>query len=169
MKDLLPKGARLVDGTARAAYYGGDYYEFAGKLKAADTASAEESGGTCVTFTIEGFQYYSEYPKIALYYDVSVRDDPVWTENPGLEHNAYRNTAFWGNGSASTDVAVNREVLDIEKDGEQLPQYGPDGMPLLDAEQNPIPSNNVRYSIVINAGAKDLAPDEGRSIPAAPA
>ncbi len=169
LTDLLPRGAVLVEDSVKMAFYENDYYEYEGinlpdnsVYKASEHIKAvigevEPDGTTPVTFTIdEGYNGDGNSHILAVYYDVSIQDDPLWTENPGLEDHLYRNEVSWGSESAGTDVTVEREVPDIKKSGEQLPQYDANGAPMLDADGNPILSNTIRYGIIINAGAKDL-------------
>ena len=170
--DLLPKGASFVNNSVRLMFYGNDYYEYDSITKPngtvyittdhihATVGTANADGTTPVTFTIDdGYNEDNNLHILAIYYDVSIKDDPIWAENPSLESHLYHNEVTWGNENAGTDVTVDREVPDIEKTGEQLPQYDSNGEPMLDSEGHPILSSNIRYSVIINAGEKDLAPD----------
>lgn len=168
LTDLIPKGATLVEDSVKMAFYGNDWYEYdvnGSGYKASEHIRAEvdatnTDGTTPVTFTIDdGYNGDGQHHVLVVYYDLSVKDDPLWTDDPGLESHRYRNQVTWGSESDTTDVTVEREVPDIKKSGEQLPQYDANGDPVLDSEGNPILSNTIRYAVVINAGAKDLVPD----------
>lgn len=166
LTDLLPKGATLVEDSVKMAFYVHDWYEYDGNgsYKASEhihavVGATNSDGTTPVTFTIDdGYNGNGEYHVLAVYYDLSIKDDPLWTENPGLGSHLYRNEVTWGSESDETDVTVDREVPDIKKTGEQLPQYDANGDPIQDKDGNPLLSNTIRYSVVINAGAKDLVP-----------
>ena len=166
LTDLLPKGATLVEDTVKMAFYVHDWYEYdknGSEYKASEHIKAEigeqnPDGTTPVTFTIDdGYNGDGQHHVLAVYYDLSIKDDPLWTENPGLGSHLYRNEVTWGSESDGTDVTVEREVPDIKKTGEQLPQYDANGDPMQD-NGNLLLSNTIRYSVVINAGAKDLVP-----------
>lgn len=168
LTDLIPKGATLVEDSVKMAFYGNDWYEYdtnGSGYKASEHIRTEvgettPDGTTPVTFTIDdGYNGDGQHHVLVVYYDLSVKDDPLWTDDPGLESHRYRNQVTWGSESDTTDVTVEREVPDIKKSGEQLPQYDANGNPVLDSEGNPILSNTIRYAVVINAGAKDLVPD----------
>lgn len=168
LTDLLPKGATLVENSVKMFFYennwsekGTDYgdYETKDHIHFA-VGKTNPNGTTPVTFTIdEGYNKSGLYNTLVVYYDLSVVDDPLWDEDPGLESHLYRNQVTWGSESDGTDVTVERDIPDIKKSGEQLPQYDADGNPITDNEGNPILSNTIRYGIVINAGAKDLNPN----------
>ncbi len=166
LTDLLPKGATLVEDSVKMAFYGNDWYEYdtnGSGYKASEHIKAEigeqnPDGTTPVTFTIDdGYNGDGACHVLVVYYDLSIKDDPRWTENPGLGNHLYRNEVTWGSESDGTDVTVEREVPDIKKTGEQLPQYDANGDPMQD-NGNLLLSNTIRYSVVINAGAKDLVP-----------
>lgn len=172
LTDRLPRGAVLMEDSVRMAFYGNDYYEYEGinlpdnsVYKASEhirgaIGEVEPDGTTPVMFTIdEGYNGDGNSHILAVYYDVSIQGDPLWTENPGLGNHLYRNKVSWGSESTGTDVTVEREVPDIKKSGEQLPQYGANGDPMLDTDGNPVLSNTIRYGVIINAGAKDLNPE----------
>lgn len=166
LTDLLPKGATLVEDSVKMAFYVHDWYEYDGNgsYKASEHIHAvvgeiNSDGTTPVTFTIDdGYNGDGQHHTLVVYYDLSIKDDPLWTENPGLGSQLYRNKVTWGSESDETDVTVEREVPDIKKTGEQLPQYDANGTPILDSDGEPLLSNTIRYAVVINAGEKDLVP-----------
>lgn len=172
LTDLLPKGASLVTDSVTMRFYGNDYYEYpsiqyddgtghityeaANHIRVSASATNPD-GTTLVTFTIDdGYNGDGTNHILAIYYKVSVKEDTAWTEDPATEKRLYRNQVTWGTENAATDVTVEREVPDVEKIGEQLPQYDSEGNPVLDSEGNPVWSDTVRYYILINIGAKDL-------------
>ena len=171
LTDLLPKGTKLVESSVRMAFYDNDYYEYGGinlsgggTYQAADHIHAavgamNEDGTTPVTFTIDaGYNGDGQAHTLAVYYDVSIADDSIWTDDPGLESHIYRNEVTWGSESTGTDVTVERDVPELAKTGAQLPQLDANGEPMKDAQGNPVLSNTVRYYVTINQGAKDLDP-----------
>lgn len=175
--DLLPAGATLLPDTVTMKFNYGEYaegdaiswsisedpwnvtYMAKGHIHAA-AGTANADGTTPVTFTIdEGYNGDGKQNTLAVYYQVSIAEDPRWAEDPGLEQHTYTNTATWGTSSAETDVSVTRDVPEVAKTGAQLPQLDSSGNPVLDGEGNRILSDTLRYSIIINQGAKDLVPD----------
>lgn len=158
--DILPAGATLQAGTLKAVYHASDWWEDnSGNLTVtAGEPQRNEDGTTTVTLTIGNFSYKPDIPILAVYYDVSIASDPIWADDPALEEHTYVNHASWDDSRADTEVTVDRDVPDVEKTGEQLPEYGADGKPVLDAQGEPIMSNTIRYSIIVNAGGRDLAP-----------
>lgn len=175
--DLLPAGAALLPDTVTMKFNYGEYAEgdaiswnisedpwnvtyMAKDHIHANVATANADGTTPVTFTIdEGYNGDGKQNTLAVYYQVSIAEDPRWAEDPGLEQHTYTNTATWGTSSAETDVRVTRDVPEVAKTGVQLPQLDSSGNPVLDGNGNPILSDTLRYSIIINQGAKDLVPD----------
>lgn len=172
VKDILPSGASLVVRSAHMRfYYNG--YETA-KIDWQDdsgqhtynanqnlTAASETSDGTTtLTFTIkDGYNGDGKANTLAIYYDVSIAKDPIWTDNPGLEEHLYTNHASWGDSEVSTDVTVERDVPKLEKTGAQLPQYDENGNPMKDNEGKELLSHTVRYTVFINPAAQDLDPN----------
>ena len=112
-----------------------------------------------MTFTIDAGYNGDGLPHIlAVYYDVSIAKDSIWTDDPGLESHIYHNEVTWNGESADTDVTVERDVPELAKTGAQLPQLDVNGEPVKDAQGKPLLSNTVRYYVTINQGAKDLDP-----------
>lgn len=57
----------------------------------------EPDGRTPITFTIDnGYNGDGNHNTLAIYYDVSIAEDPRWTDDPGLESHVYRNQAALG-------------------------------------------------------------------------
>lgn len=151
--DRLPRGTVLVTDSVQAFYrqQGNDYYHTPnadGHDLIIEVMSQTENsdGTTSVTFQIPNFHYSSQYPELAIYYDVSIKNDSIWTDDPGLESHIYHNEVSWGSESAGVDVTVNRDVPELEKSGEQL------------LDENGNPTETVRYYIVVNPAGKDLVP-----------
>lgn len=174
LTDLLPAGATLQADTVKMMFYYNDYYQTDHISKwdeggehtyvAADhihtgIGGKNEDGTTTVTFTIDdGYNLDGNTNILAVYYDVSIAGDPIWTDNPGLEEHLYTNKASWGTASVENDVTVNRDVPKLAKEGVQLPSVDAEGNPVLDAQGNPVYSNTVRYTVIINQGGLDLDP-----------
>lgn len=179
VKDILPSGASLVEGSAHLRFYYNGYetdkiewWDNGQQTYYADqnlTAASETSDGTTtLTFTIkDGYNNdvkHSSDPNkswhtLAIYYDVSIAKDPIWTDDPGLEEHLYTNRASWGDNETSTDVTVERDVPELKKTGAQLPQYDENGNPMKDKDDKELLSNTLRYTVTINPGAQDLDPN----------
>lgn len=167
--DILPSGSAFLKDTVRIAFYGNDYYEYptsyfyGGSYTAQNHLNTsvepgEENETTRVVFTIgDGYNGDGKSNTLALYYDVSIAEDSRWKDNPGLEHYIYKNKATW-KCNVEMNVAVEREVKNVDKRGQQLPQYNTHGEQVYDAKGDPILSNIVRYSVIINQGKKNLDP-----------
>jgi hypothetical protein len=171
LTDLLPAGAALQADTVKVMFYGNDYYDYPmifgnnGQTYVVtdhihtDIGGKNEDGTTTVTFTINGSYNLNGATNIlAVYYDVSIAEDPIWMDNPGLEKHLYTNKASWGTVSVENEVTVNRDVPKLAKEGVQLPQVDTEGNSVLDAQGNPVYSNTVRYTVIINQGGLDLDP-----------
>lgn len=173
VKDILPSGASLVEESAYLRFYYNDNYQTDSiswndangnqKYTAVDNfnAASETSDGiTTLTFTVkDGYNNDGKANTLAIYYDVSIAKDPIWTDNPGLEEHLYTNRASWGDSEATTDVTVERDVPELEKTGAQLPQYDENGNPLKGSDGKELLSNTVRYTVTINPGEQDLDPN----------
>lgn len=169
LTDLLPAGAELVTDSVEMWFYENPWSEqpelWGYDYKAAENISykieeTKEDGTTPVTFTIkDGYSKDGKVHTLAVYYDVTIKEDPAWEDDPSLEEQLYRNKVTWGTENSEMEVTVEREVPEIEKAGEQLPQYNADGEPIIDDSGKPVLSDIIRYCIVINAGGKDLVPE----------
>ena len=169
IKDILPKGAELVDDTVSMKFYQNDYSEpdtnwgnpeYKPNENITYSQLENNDGTTTVTFTIK--DGYNSNPNnsfdiLVIYYDVSIAKDEIW-DDPSTGQHIYTNHASWGDNSTSTDVTVDREVPTLAKTGAQLPQLDDNGEPMKDTQGNPVLSNTVRYYVTINQAAQDLDP-----------
>ena len=169
--DLLPAGATLQEDTVTMQFYGNDYYEYSEisangqTYKATDhihsnISNKNADGTTTVTFTIDnGYNLNGNTNTLVIYYEVNIAEDPLWENNPALEEHLYTNKATWGETTVENNVTVNREVPDLDKTGERVPQYDADGNLMKDNDGNILYSNTIRYHVLVNAGGKDLVPE----------
>lgn len=174
LTDTLPAETKLVKDSVKLRFYYREYDERDSiswydngphTYTCAENLSVSEENGV-VTFTIKdgynGDVHHTTQGKqpntLVLYYDLSIKDDPIWTENPGLEMHVYENKVTWGSEESGTDVTVNRDVPELAKTGAQLPQYDEKGDPMTDDDGNILLSDTVRYYVTINQGGKDLDP-----------
>lgn len=163
VSDILPAGTALLNSSINMEFYFNDYYseekiswwdgektqEYIANEHIACT-TAVENGRTQLTFTIEeGYNGDGNAHTLAIYYQLSFADDPIWSNDPGREQVLYENNAQWGGELASVETAVEREVPEIKKDGAVIKE-----------EINGIvtPTNRVQYRVVINAGEQDIDP-----------
>lgn len=117
----------------------------------------EPDGRTPITFTIDnGYNGDGNHNTLAIYYDVSIAEDPRWTDDPGLESHIYRNRAVWGDAQAGVDVTVERDVPEIAKTGAQLPQLDENGDPAKNLDGSTVYTDIVEYSVLINPAGEDL-------------
>lgn len=166
--DTLPDGATLVDGSVHASFFAGENNQpttnyngtnFNGDQKP-QVSTSQNDGKTVMTVTIPNYKYYDDgnhqYCKVAIYYQLSVKDDPSW--NSSMQK-TYSNTAKWGSHSASSNTTIKRDATKIAKSGEQLDKNG--NAVKLDSSGKPIvtPSGKVRYYVEVNTGAEDLDPN----------
>lgn len=166
--DTLPDGATLVDGSVHANFFAGENNQqttnyngtdFNGDQKPQVTTSTDD-GKTVMTVIIPNYKYYEDgnhqYSKIAIYYQLSVKDDPSWMKD---RSKTYSNTAKWDSHSATSNTTIKRDATKIAKSGEQLDkdgnpvQIGSDGKPFV------TPSGKVRFYVEVNTGAEDLDPN----------
>lgn len=163
VSDILPAGTALVNSSINMEFYFNDYYseekiswrdgektqEYIANEHIACT-TAVENGRTQLTFTIEeGYNGDGNAHTLAIYYQLSFADDPIWSNDPGREQVLYENNAQWGGELASVETAVEREVPEIKKDGAVIKE-----------EINGIvtPTNRVQYRVIINAGEQNIDP-----------
>ena len=163
VSDILPAGTALVNSSINMEFYFNDYYseekiswwdgektqEYIANEHIACT-TAVENGRTQLTFTIEeGYNGDGTAHTLAIYYQLSFVDDPIWSNDPGREQVLYENNAQWSGELASVETAVEREVPEIKKDGAVIKE-----------EINGIvtPTNRVQYRVIINAGEQNIDP-----------
>lgn len=170
--DRLPAGAALVDDSEHLRFYYSDYHEeeaiswwdgdgrqhtYTGAENLTVTPALGADGTTALTFTIQdGYNRDGKHNTLAIYYDVSIAEDPRWTDDPGLESHVYRNQAAWGDAQAGVDVTVERDVPEIAKTGAQLPQLDENGDPAKNPDGSTVYTDIVEYSVLINPAGEDL-------------
>lgn len=161
--DTLPEGATYVDGSLYAKFFKSEYdnhdtnysgTDFTGANKPQVTNS-QKDGRTVLTITIPKYTYSSQYPTVAVYYSLSVAQDPSWAKG---EEKTYSNNASWNSHNASTNTTVKREFRVLSKTGVQLDK---DGKPVQTGSDGKAinPTGKLRYYVQINTGAKDLNPN----------
>ena len=161
--DTLPEGATYVDGSLYAKFFKSEYdqhdtnyngTDFTGDNKPQVTRS-QKNGRTVLTITIPKYTYVNGYETVAVYYNLSVAQDPSWAKG---EEKTYSNNASWNSHTASTNTTVKRDFKVLSKTGVQLDtdgkpvQIGSDGKAVN-------PTGKLRYYVQINTGAKDLNPN----------
>ena len=166
--DTLPDGATLVDGSVRANFFADENNQQATNYNGTDfngdqkpqATTSTVNGKTVMTVTIPNYKYYDDgnhqYSKIAIYYQLSVKDDPSWTKD---RSKTYSNTAKWDSHSATSNTTIKRNATKVAKSGEQLDK---DGNPVkigTDGKPTVTPSGEVRYYVEVNTGAEDLDPN----------
>lgn len=172
INDDLPAGQTLDASSIRAVFKdrsddGNEYHEnggwgdtltdFDGAQKLSFETSSNPNGTTHLKITIPDYRYSSSRTLIAVFYKVSIVDDPTWLD-PKNASKTYTNTAEWNGHPSTTNTKVTHDVKSISKDGVQLDK---DGNPVkVDASGNPVtpPSGNIRYYVDINPKADDLDP-----------
>jgi uncharacterized repeat protein (TIGR01451 family)/LPXTG-motif cell wall-anchored protein len=161
--DTLPEGATYVDGSLYAKFFKSEYdkhdtnyngTDFTGDNKPQVTSS-QKNGRTVLTITIPKYTYVNGYETVAVYYNLSVAQDPSWAKG---EEKTYSNNASWNSHTASTNTTVKREFKVLSKTGVQLDK---DGKPVqIGSDGKAVnPTGKLRYYVQINAGAKDLNPN----------
>ena len=162
--DTLPAGMTLVEGSVYAKFYQGTWEadsnndwshntNFQGANKPFYTTVKNDDGTTTLTITIPNYKYSSGSPDVAVYYKVSVAEDPAWNDpdkltkedDPSKLVKEYKNLASWNRQTSSDNVKVERNKTYIDKSGVQLYEDGN-------------PTGKIRYTIVINSAADDLDP-----------
>lgn len=164
--DTLPAGMTVVENSVDAKFYQNVWTQHDSNYEGTDfklgnkpsyTTTTNDDGTTTLTITIPSYKYSSNYRDVAVYYKVSVAEDPAWND-PAMLTKAYENSASWNDQTSSDNVKVEREKTVIGKSGVQLDkdgnpvQIGSDGKPIK------TPTGKIRYTIVINSAADDLDP-----------
>lgn len=162
--DNMPAGMTYVEGSVYAKYYADDNTSwssineasnFDGAQKPSAAVASNADGTSTLTVTIPDFKYASSCPMVAVYYKVSVANDPFWS-SIGNSEKTYTNKVTWENHSDDNHTKVTRDVKTVDKSGVQLDK---DGNPVqLDSNGKPTgtPVNKLRYYVDINPTAKDL-------------
>lgn len=151
--DLLPAGTELIPNSVRVFYTGVNYHgEYDGTFANADnfhyTTAPAADGKTQLTFTATGItdQMKQTYAYIGIVYSVRLTDESLWNDYTHASE-TFTNVATWDDYTATESVTVINEPKRVWKNGVQL----------TDEEGNP--SNRLRFSVLINAGAEDLNPE----------
>lgn len=173
LTDIMPEGAKYVDGSLQAAFYGNDYYSYS-KIESWDPTLQDKdpsgwdsehnmyvydlTANKRPTVAVAGGQIHITIPRgynynlnsgsgsgrtIQLTYQMKVSDDTSWND-PNQTQKTYRNKVKWGNNSDSQTTEMTRELSEVQKKGAQI--YNDDGTP----------TGKVKYNVVINPASKDL-------------
>ena len=173
LKDIMPEGAKYVDGSLQAAFYGNDWWSYTmfdsydQSLKDIDPSGWDNDYNKYVydltankrpTVTVADGQIHITIPKgynynlnsgsgsgrtIQLTYQMKVSDDTSWND-PNQTQKTYRNKVKWGNNSDSQTTEMTRELSEVQKNGAQI--YNDNGQP----------TGKVKYNVVINPASRDL-------------
>ena len=171
--DIMPEGAKYVDGSLQAAFYGNDYFsypmidsydqslkdkdpsgwdsdnnKYVYDLTANKKPTVEEADGQIHITIPKGYNYNLNSGSgsghtIQLTYQMQVSDDTSWND-PTQTQKTYENKVTWGNNSDSQKMEMTRELSEVQKNGAQI--YNDDGQP----------TGKVKYNVVINPASKDL-------------
>ena len=173
LEDIMPEGAKYVDGSLQAAFYDNDYWSYPmiesydPSLKDEDPSGWDSEHNKYVydltankrpTVTVADGQIHITIPKgynynlnsgsgsgrtIQLTYQMKVSDDTSWND-PNQTQKTYRNKVKWGNNSDSQTTEMTRELSEVQKNGAQI--YNDNGQP----------TGKVKYNVVINPASRDL-------------
>ncbi len=136
--DTLPENSTLNTNTIKIALDNGSFEKIDNNnLTWASYEYKEET--KLLTIKIQNYNKDNAEHKIRIIYDVNVKGDSTW-ENPAVSKVTYTNTATWGSLSSSTNTTLTRDVDEVKKTGEKLPD-----------------SNRARYQVVINPAGQDLS------------
>ena len=153
--DLLPAGAQLVENSiylVRHNQYADTVYEGSFTQDPAYiqySTAPGENGTTAVTFTLSDLNLHADVEVLAIYYSVSVADDPAWNSQTSKD---YVNTASWGGETDSTSTTVSQTLPVLKKTGEQLPLTETNGKIVL------------RYYVLVNPYGKQLMENSGETL-----
>ena len=174
LTDIMPEGAKYVNGSLQAAFYDNDYYTYP-KIEIWDSAlqnrdpsgwdsdrhvyvydltankkpTVDVAGGQIRITIPKGYNYNLNSSSgsgrtIQLTYQMKVSDDTSWND-PNQTQKTYRNRVEWGNNSDSQTTEMTRELREVQKKGAQI--YNND---------DGTPTGKVKYNVVINPANKDL-------------
>ena len=164
----MPAGMTYVSDSVYARYYKDDNTEWAdmwvdnvyksnfnGDQKPTTQVVSNADGTSTLTVTIPDFKYAHTNPMVAVYYKVSVKDDPYWQNGTNSEK-TYTNSVTWNGEHDDNHTKVTRDVKTVDKSGVQLDKDG--HAVQLDSNGNPTgtPVNKLRYYVDINPTGKDL-------------
>ena len=173
LTDIMPEGAKYVNGSLQAAFYDNDYYTYP-KIEIWDSTlqnrdpsgwdsdrhvyvydltankkpTVDVAGGQIRITIPKGYNYNLNSSSgsgrtIQLTYQMKVSDDTSWND-PNQTQKTYRNRVEWGNNSDSQTTEMTRKLREVQKKGAQI--YNDDGTP----------TGKVKYNVVINPANKDL-------------
>lgn len=173
LTDIMPEGAKYVEGSLQAAFYVNDSYSYPmidsydPSLKDKDPSGWDSANNKYVydltankkpTVTVKDGQIHITIHKgynynlnsdsssghtIQLTYQMKVSDDTSWND-PTQTQKTYENKVTWGNNSDSQKMEMTRELSEVQKNGAQI--YNDDGQP----------TGKVKYNVVINPAGNDL-------------
>lgn len=173
LTDIMPEGAKYVDGSLQAAFYVNDYFsypmidssdlslkdkdpsgwdsdnnKYVYDLTANKKPTVEDADGQIHITIPKGYNYNLNSGSgsghtIQLTYQMKVSDDTSWND-PTQTQKTYENKVTWGNNSDSQKMEMTRELSEVQKNGAQI--YNDDGQP----------TGKVKYNVVINPASKDL-------------
>lgn len=173
LTDIMPEGAKYVNGSLQAAFYDNDYYTYP-KIEIWDSTlqnrdpsgwdsdrhvyvydltankkpTVDVAGGQIRITIPKGYNYNLNSSSgsgrtIQLTYQMKVSDDTSWND-PNQTQKTYRNRVEWGNNSDSQKTEMTRKLREVQKNGAQI--RNDDGTP----------TGKVKYNVVINPANKDL-------------
>ena len=173
LTDIIPEGAKYVEGSLQAAFYDNDYYSYS-KIESYDQSlqytdpsgwdshnnkyvydltankrpTVTDANGQINITIPRGYNYNLNSGSVSgrtiqLTYQMTVSDDTSWN-NPNQTQKTYKNKVTWGNNSDSQKTEMTRELSEVKKNGAQI--YNDDGTP----------TGKVKYNVVINPASKDL-------------
>ena len=173
LTDIMPEGAKYVNGSLQAAFYDNDYYSYSKiesfdqSLQYTDPSGWDSHNNKYVydltankkpTVTVAGGQIHITIPRgynynlnsssgsgrtIQLTYQMKVSDDTSWND-PNQTQKTYKNRVEWGNNSDSQKTEMTRELREVQKKGALI--YNDNGQP----------TGKVKYNVVINPASRDL-------------
>lgn len=144
LTDIMPEGAKYVDGSLQAAFYGDDYWSYPkieiwdSTLQNRDPSGWDSDRQVYVydltankrpTVTVANGQINITIPRgynynlnsgsvsgrtIQLTYQMTVSDDTSWND-PNQTQKTYRNRVEWGNNSDSQTTEMTRELREVQK------------------------------------------------------
>lgn len=161
LKDILPEGAKLVEGSLKVKYFDNEYYQpetiwAHGKQYNINDNSSYSLNLNNLEIKIKNFQFAESCPQIVVYYDLDISQDSHWDDVKNFEKD-YLNKVTWGNEESKTVTKIKKDPERIDKRGVQLdengdPILGPDGK-LIPGKR---PTGRIKYTVSINPAGEDL-------------